>query len=366
MGFIFLYSLIQGHLVLLYLRKKKDNAKTNSSPSYAPKVAIQLPIYNEKYVAERLIDKIIEIDYPQDKLEIQILDDSNDETKQIVAKKVKKTKQLGFNITHFTRSENTGFKAGALAEGMELLAAEFIAIFDADFLPEKDFLKNTIPYFQNEKIGVVQTRWAHLNEDYSLLTRLQAFGLDAHFTIEQTAKNLGNHFINFNGTAGVWRKECIYDAGGWESDTITEDLDLSYRAQMRGWEFKYLEEVGCPAELPVAMNALKNQQFRWTKGAAETARKNLWNFLKTPKLGLGTKIHGFFHLLNSFLFVCIFSTAVLSVPILYIKQDLKELAWLFNVAAVLIGSFLILGFYYYITQKEDIPKTYFLSGSQCS
>ncbi len=359
MGFIFLYSLIQGHLVLLYLRKKKDNTKTDSDTDYMPKVAIQLPIYNEKYVAERLIDKIIEIDYPKDKLEIQILDDSNDETKQIVAEKVERTKQLGFNITHFTRSKNTGFKAGALAEGMELLAAEFIAIFDADFLPEKDFLKNTIPHFQNEKIGVVQTRWAHLNEDYSLLTRLQAFGLDAHFTIEQTAKNLGKHFINFNGTAGVWRKKCIYDAGGWESDTITEDLDLSYRAQMKGWEFKYLEEVGCPAELPVAMNALKNQQFRWTKGAAETARKNLWNFLKTPKLGLGTKIHGFFHLLNSFLFVCIFSTAVLSVPILYIKQDLKELAWLFNVAAVLIGSFLILGFYYYITQKRRHTKNLF-------
>lgn len=359
MGFIFLYSLIQGHLVLLYILKKKKEKTHSSEEDFFPKVAIQLPIYNEKYVVDRLIENITQIDYPIDKLEIQILDDSKDETKDIVAKKVIEIRGRGFNITHFTRPENKGFKAGALAEGMELLEAEFIAIFDADFLPQKDFLKNTINYFQDDKIGVVQTRWAHLNEDYSLLTKLQAFGLDAHFTIEQTAKNLGDHFINFNGTAGVWRKNCITDAGGWQSDTITEDLDLSYRAQMKGWKFKYLEEVGCPAELPVAMNALKNQQFRWTKGAAETARKNLWQFLKTPKLGFATKIHGFFHLLNSFLFVCIFSTAFLSVPILYIKQDLKEFAWLFNIAAALIGSFLILGFYYYITQKRRHTKNNF-------
>ena len=359
MGFIFLYSLIQGHLVLLYFVKKKKSIATSFSKSYFPKVAIQLPIYNEKYVAERLIDKIIELEYPIDLLEIQVLDDSNDETKNIIAQKVAEVKNKGFNITHYTRPKNIGFKAGALAEGMEELEAELIAIFDADFMPEKDFLKNTTPYFQDEKIGVVQTRWAHLNEDYSLLTKLQAFGLDAHFTIEQTAKNLGGHFINFNGTAGVWRKECIIDAGGWESDTITEDLDLSYRAQMKGWKFKYLEEVGCPAELPVAMNALKNQQFRWTKGAAETAKKNLWNFLKTPKLGFSTKVHGFFHLLNSFLFVCIFSTAVLSVPILYIKQDLIGYEWLFNLAAILVGSFLILGLYYYTTQKRRHSKNKF-------
>jgi len=189
---------------------------------------------------------------------------------------------------------------------------------------------------------------------------LQAFGLNAHFTIEQSAKNVAKHFINFNGTAGVWRKSCIIDAGGWQSDTITEDLDLSYRAQMKGWQFVFLEEVGCPAELPVAMNALKNQQFRWTKGAAETAKKNLLTFLKTPGLGFTTKLHGFFHLLNSFLFVCILFTALLSVPILYIKHSSPNLSWLFNAAALLLLSLIILGLYYYITQKRRTFENSFL------
>lgn len=360
MGFIFLYSLIQGHLMLLYIKRKKSTNIPTFDSNYAPHVTIQLPIYNEKYVVERLIDQILKIEYPKNKLEIQILDDSTDDTLDIVRNKVNSEREKGFNITHFTREKNTGFKAGALHEGMQVIKGEFIAIFDADFLPEKDFLKKTIPYFKRKNIGVVQTRWAHLNKDYSTLTRLQAFGLDAHFTIEQSAKNSAGHFINFNGTAGVWRKSCIEDAGGWQSDTITEDLDLSYRAQMKGWKFKYLEEVGSPAELPVAMNALKNQQFRWTKGAAETAKKNLWKFLKTPQLSFTTKLHGFFHLLNSFLFLCIFATSILSVPILYIKQSTPELKWVYNVASILILSLFILGGYYYISQKKRSTKPKFL------
>lgn len=353
MGFIFLYSLIQGHLVLLYLKKLKRLKKSAPQPKpYEPLVTIQLPIYNEKFVIERLIDKVIAMDYPKEKLEIQILDDSTDDTLDLVKAKVDLLKAKGVQITQFTRQNNQGFKAGALAEGMEIVKGEFIAIFDADFLPEPDFLKKTIPYFKDKNIGVVQTRWAHLNKEYSILTKLQAFGLDAHFTIEQGGKNEGGHFINFNGTAGVWRKECIYDAGGWQSDTITEDLDLSYRAQMKGWKFKFLEEVGCPAELPVTMNALKNQQFRWTKGAAETARKNLIPFLKTKNLGIGTKIHGVFHLLNSFLFVCIFMVSMLSIPVLHVKYTNPQFGWIYKIASILLVSLISLGTYYYISQKR--------------
>lgn len=361
MGFIFLYSLIQGHLILLYRKAKKQRHLLRLEDSnYTPWVTIQLPIYNEKYVIERLIDQITLLEYPKEYLEIQVLDDSNDETSTLVEQKVNEIKSLGFDITHVKRVKNIGFKAGALQEGMHQCKGEFIAIFDADFMPEPDFLRKTIPHFKNSSIGVVQTRWAHLNENYSLLTKLQAFGLNAHFTIEQSAKNVAKHFINFNGTAGVWRKSCIIDAGGWQSDTITEDLDLSYRAQMKGWQFVFLEEVGCPAELPVAMNALKNQQFRWTKGAAETAKKNLLTFLKTPGLGFTTKLHGFFHLLNSFLFVCILFTALLSVPILYIKHSSPNLSWLFNAAALLLLSLIILGLYYYITQKRRTFENSFL------
>lgn len=355
MGFIFFYSLIQGHLVILYikaLRRKQHRNNTISKEEFEPNVTIQLPIFNEKFVIERLIDKISEMDYPKDKLEIQILDDSTDETLDIVKIKVDQLKKQGFQVTQFTRPKNTGFKAGALAEGMEVIKGEFIAIFDADFLPEKDFLRKTLSYFKDKKIGVVQTRWAHLNQGYSILTKLQAFGLDAHFTIEQSGKNEGGHFINFNGTAGVWRKSCIYDAGGWQSDTITEDLDLSYRAQMKGWKFKYLEEVGCPAELPVTMNALKNQQFRWTKGAAETAKKNLGTLIRTKNINFTTKLHGVFHLLNSFLFVCIFMVAILSVPVLYVKESSPQFDWVYKIASILILSLFSLGTYYYISQKQ--------------
>ena len=355
MSFIFLYSLIQGHLVILYLKKKKRNISetiVKQDFSFEPNVTIQLPIFNEKFVVERLIDKIAEMDYPKEKMEVQILDDSTDETIEIVKNKVDQLKAEGFQITQFTREKNIGFKAGALAEGLEITKGEFIAIFDADFLPEKDFLKRTLKYFKNKKIGVVQTRWAHLNQEYSLLTKLQAFGLDAHFTIEQSGKNEGGHFINFNGTAGIWRKSCIYDAGGWESDTLTEDLDLSYRAQMKGWKFKFLEEVGCPAELPVTMNALKTQQFRWNKGAAETARKNLRKLLKTKNISFATKLHGIFHLLNSFLFVCIFMVIVLSVPVLYIKNNPNQPQWIFKITGLLIFSLITLGIYYYISQKS--------------
>ena len=236
LSFIFLYSIIQINLVYNYLTKRKRTSFVNRSNSDLPFVTVQLPLYNELYVVERLIDAVAKLDYPKDKFEIQLLDDSNDETLNIVARKVTEYKEKGFQIYQYKRRDRTGYKAGALVEGTKKAKGEFIAIFDADFLPNPQFLKETIPYFQDEKIGVVQTRWEHINKNYSLLTRLQAFGLDAHFTVEQTGRNVGNHFINFNGTAGVWRKSCIEDAGGWQSDTLTEDLDLSYRAQLKGVE----------------------------------------------------------------------------------------------------------------------------------
>lgn len=249
---IFLFSLGQLHLTWYYLRskKKRNNPTVDTALDY-PKVTIQLPIYNERYVIERLLQSVTAIEYPKEKLEIQVLDDSTDDTVEIIAKLIEALKLEGFNIHHIRRSDRVGFKAGALQYGLEICSGEFIAIFDADFMPQPDFLIKTIPSFSKKNVGMVQTRWGHTNENYSLLTRLQAFGLDAHFSVEQTGRNFANSFINFNGTAGVWRKKTIIDAGGWSADTLTEDLDLSYRAQMKNWDFVYLENIVSPAELPV-------------------------------------------------------------------------------------------------------------------
>lgn len=351
--FILFYSLIQMHLVILYLKRGKiKKGSTIPTPDYFPFVTIQLPIYNELYVVERLILQVSKIDYPKDRFEVQILDDSNDETTQIIRKVILKLKESKVKFDLVRRPNRIGFKAGALAYGMNICQGEFIAIFDADFLPKKDFLKKTIPYFIDKKVGVVQTKWTHINENYSKLTQIQAFGLDAHFTIEQGGRNYGKYFINFNGTAGVWRKTCIEDAGGWSADTLTEDLDLSYRAQLKGWYFKYLEKVESPAELPAAMNALKNQQFRWTKGAAECTRKNLIRVLKTKNLPISTKLHSVFHLMNSFIFICVFSVAILSIPIFYVKLHFIKYALLFKYATGFISSMFFLLIFYWVAQRS--------------
>jgi cellulose synthase/poly-beta-1,6-N-acetylglucosamine synthase-like glycosyltransferase len=351
--FILFYSLIQMHLVILYLKRRKiKKGSTIPTPDYFPFVTIQLPIYNELYVVERLILQVSKIDYPKDRFEVQILDDSNDETTQIIRKVILKLKESKVKFDLVRRPNRIGFKAGALAYGMNICQGEFIAIFDADFLPKKDFLKKTIPYFIDKKVGVVQTKWAHINENYSKLTQIQAFGLDAHFTIEQGGRNYGKYFINFNGTAGVWRKTCIEDAGGWSADTLTEDLDLSYRAQLKGWYFKYLEKVESPAELPAAMNALKNQQFRWTKGAAACTRKNLIRVLKTKNLPISTKLHSVFHLMNSFIFICVFSVAILSIPIFYVKLHFVKYALLFKYATGFISSMFFLLIFYWVAQRS--------------
>lgn len=311
-----------------------------------PFVTVQLPIYNEMYVIERLIDAVAEFDYPKDRYEIHILDDSTDETIEIVAAKVAEYKAKGYNIEQVTREVRQGFKAGALRDGMAAAKGEFMAIFDADFLPKKDFLLRTIPFFQDEKVGVVQTRWEHINEDYSLITRLQALQLNVHFTVEQVGRMNGEYMLQFNGTAGVWRRKTIEDAGGWEADTLTEDLDLSIRSQLKGYKIRFLENIGSPAELPAEMNSFKSQQFRWMKGGAETAKKMLPTVWRS-KLGLNQKIHATSHLLASSVFLFVFIAAVSSVPLLFFLGDLIELGFSKHFFAYfLIGLLSIIAIYY--------------------
>lgn len=341
---IFLYSLGQLSLLVNSLRKSEKKETWEklefSDPFQIPNVTIQLPIYNEPEVVERLLKNIVQIDYPKEKLEIQVLDDSTDESSRLIEDQVLKMKAAGMDIHHLRRKDRKGFKAGALKEGLKSAKGEFIAIFDSDFLPKKDWLHHTVPWFKNEEVGVVQTRWGHLNRNYSLLTQLQAFLLDFHFILEQTGRNAGNHFINFNGTAGIWRKECILDAGNWEGDTLTEDLDLSYRAQLKGWKFKYLEHVETPAELPITLEAARSQQFRWNKGAAENFQKNYLRLFKDSGFPWDTKFHSFFHLLNSSLFLVVLLLALLSLPLLFLHagpvQSLFEYILVFFSLSTLI------------------------------
>ncbi|EZH71650.1 glycosyl transferase family 2 [Aquimarina atlantica] len=353
---IFMYSLAQLNLLFNYLKSRKQ---ADTSPTFdfskkeeIPHVTVQLPVFNELYVMDRLLDNIAELDYPKDKLEIQVLDDSTDESVITTAKHIEKLQQTGLDIKHICREDRTGFKAGALKEGLKIAKGEFIAIFDADFLPGKNWLLQTIPYFKDQNIGVVQTRWGHINRDYSMLTKIQAFALDFHFTMEQVGRNYKDHFINFNGTAGVWRKTCIEDAGNWQGDTLTEDLDLSYRAQLKKWKFKYLEEVETPAELPVVISAARSQQFRWNKGAAENFQKLYWKMLRDKTVPFKTKFHSFFHLLNSSMFLLVLLVAVLSVPVMYIKNSNPLFSWYFNVIAFFALSTVIFFFCYWFTFKK--------------
>lgn len=353
---IFIYALAQLNLLFNYLSSKKNNDSCESfnlsNPNEIPFVTIQLPVYNEMYVMERLLDNIAEIDYPKDKLEVQVLDDSTDETLETTKNHIATLQTKGLDIKHITRTNRKGFKAGALKAGLKTAKGEFIAIFDADFLPKKDWLKRTVPYFKDGNIGVVQTRWGHLNRNYSVLTKIQAFALDAHFTLEQVGRNSKGHFINFNGTAGVWRKTCIIDAGNWEGDTLTEDLDLSYRAQLKNWKFKYLENVETPAELPIAISAARSQQFRWNKGGAENFKKMLWKVLKNKNISAKTKVHGLLHLLNSTMFLNILIVAVLSIPMLYIKNEYTHLKAYFLVMSFFVISTLIFFVCYWIMYRK--------------
>jgi cellulose synthase/poly-beta-1,6-N-acetylglucosamine synthase-like glycosyltransferase len=354
---LFFYCIMQLSLAIHYIKfkrnlKKEETIFTIPESDY-PLVTVQLPVYNELYVVERLIDAIAAFDYPADKLEIQLLDDSTDESFEIARKKVDYYHQRGIDIKQIRRPERKGFKAGALEYGLREAKGEFVAIFDADFVPFPDFLKKIIPHFLlDDKIGVVQAKWEHLNKDYSILTKMQAFALDMHFTIEQQGRNAAGYFINFNGTAGVWRKSTIEDAGGWKADTLTEDLDLSYRAQLRGWKFKYVENVVAPAELPTDMNALKSQQFRWNKGGAETAKKIGLRVINA-ELPLRIKLHAVAHLFNTTNYIFILITAILSVPLLFIKNQVIEFNYFKYASIFLIGSIAIAYAYYISTLQRE-------------
>ncbi len=357
---ILLYALAQLNLLFNYLASKKIKDTSVlfdfSNPDEVPFVTIQLPVYNEMYVMDRLLENIALIDYPREKLEIQVLDDSTDETVLTTFEHVQRLKATGLDIQHIQRTDRSGFKAGALKEGLKIAKGEYIAIFDADFLPQPNWLKQTIPYFKDEQIGVVQTRWGHINRNYSILTKIQAFALDAHFTLEQVGRNSKGHFINFNGTAGVWRKTCIIDAGNWEGDTLTEDLDLSYRAQLKNWKFKYLEDVETPAELPVVISAARSQQFRWNKGGAENFRKMMWRVVTSENISFKTKIHGLLHLLNSTMFLNVFLVAVLSIPMLYIKNEYAHLRFYFYFMSFFVVSTIIFFVCYWMMFRQIYGK----------
>ena len=353
---IFFYSLAQLNLLVNYLGQKRQNQTAPKfnllDPKEIPFVTIQLPVYNEEYVMERLLENIAKIEYPKSKLEIQVLDDSTDDSVNVTAVRIAELQEKGLDIQHIRRENRTGFKAGALKEGLKIAKGEFIAIFDADFMPSSDWLKKTVIYFKDEEIGVVQTRWGHINREYSTLTRIQAFALDAHFTLEQVGRNAKGHFINFNGTAGIWRKDCILDAGNWEGDTLTEDLDLSYRAQLKNWKFKYLEDVETPAELPVVISAARSQQFRWNKGGAENFRKTVWSVITAKNIPFKTKFHGVMHLLNSSMFLCVFLVAVLSIPSMYIKNTYAHMGGVFFLLSFFTISTIILFVCYWFTYKS--------------
>jgi cellulose synthase/poly-beta-1,6-N-acetylglucosamine synthase-like glycosyltransferase len=341
-------------IVYQYL-KHKDRVPGPPPPvSDWPLVTIQLPIYNEMYVVDRLVDAVCAIDYPADRLEIQVLDDSTDETREIAELAVRRQAARGFDIRYLHRTDRVGYKAGALEEGLKSARGEFVAIFDADFVPPADFLRRTVPYFRDSRLAVVQARWGHLNQSYSLLTKVQAIMLDGHFVLEHGGRNRSGCFFNFNGTAGVWRREAIVDAGGWQHDTLTEDLDLSYRAQLRGWKFKFLADLVTPAEVPVEMNAFKSQQHRWAKGSIQTCRKVL-PYILLADLPLKVKAEAFFHLTANFNYLLMIVLSALMFPAMIVRY---EMGWtemlLIDIPLFAAATFSVFNFYM-MSQRETYP-----------
>ena len=334
------------YLTNLYSKHKNKTPKPKSRFDKLPIVTVQLPVYNEMYVVERLISAVCNIDYPKSLLEIQVLDDSTDHTTKIVERCVDKYQRLGFDITTVHRENREGYKAGALSEGLKKARGEFVAIFDADFIPPKDFMRKTIDYFTDEKVGMVQVRWGHINQDYSLLTKVQSILLDGHFMIEQTARYNAGLFFNFNGTAGVLRKECIETSGGWQHDTLTEDLDLSYRAQLSGWKLVYLKDVVADAELPVDMNAFKSQQHRWAKGGVQTAMKLIPGIFARKDLPIRIKSEAFFHLFGNISYVLLLMLLLLMFPMGYFWESVGwEKVVVLNLVAITAGTLSFFRFY---------------------
>jgi len=342
------------HRYFIVYQYMKFRDRVPGPPPYVsewPVVTVQLPVYNEMYVVERLIAAVCEIDYPKDRLEIQVLDDSTDETRDIVDLAVRRQAQRGFDIKHLHRTDRSGYKAGALEAGMKVARGEYIAIFDADFLPTADFLQRTVPYFNDPGVAVVQARWGHINQSYSLLTRVQAVMLDGHFVLEHGGRNRSGCFFNFNGTAGVWRRAAIADAGGWQHDTLTEDLDLSYRAQLRGWKFHFLPDLVSPAEVPVEMNAFKSQQHRWAKGSIQTCRK-LLPYILLADLPLKVKVEAFFHLTANFNYLLMVALSLLMFPAMVVRYEMGWTEMLLIDIPLFAAATLSVFNFYMISQRE--------------
>jgi len=338
-------------MVYLYYRHQKDKPVLREKLGSLPRVTVQLPVYNEMYVVRRLIAASCGIDYPKDLLDIQVLDDSTDETSATVEECVKEFQKKGNDIQHIRRDNREGFKSGALADGLKSAKGEFIAVFDADFVPQTDILQKTIHYFADKSVGMVQTRWTYINRDYSLLTRIQSIMLDGHFVIEHTARNWSGRFFNFNGTAGVWRKEAIETAGGWQHDTLTEDLDLSYRAQLKGWRFVYLKDETSPSEIPVDINAFKGQQNRWAKGSIQTAKKLLPSILRS-NLPLKVKVEAFFHLTNNFSYLLMLLLSLLMYPSMVARINIGWFQMIVTDVPFLLVATTGISFFYLCSQKE--------------
>lgn len=348
------YVLHRHFLVKLYYKNRKKDPKIMGVFQPLPKVTIQLPVFNEIYVVERLIRTVLDTNYPRELLEIQVLDDSTDGTTVIARRCVEEFKRDGYNIFYLHRTERIGFKAGALAAGLESATGDYVAVFDADFLPPVEFLQKTIPHFMNRKVGMVQVRWGHINPDYSLLTRVQAIFLDGHFVMEQGARSRSGMFFNFNGTAGVWRRRCIDEVGGWQHDTLTEDLDLSYRAQLAGWQFVFLNDVVAQAELPVEMNAWKTQQFRWAKGSIQTSKKLLFRVLKS-RLPWRIKGEAAIHLTANFSYFLMALVSFLIFPTLLSRHYLGWYQVLVIDLPIFLAATAIISRFYTCSQKEIYP-----------
>ena len=318
-----IYGFHRGHLLMLYWRHRRNSPKPPEQFEQLPLVTVQLPMFNEMYVAERLLDSIAKLEYPKDRLEIQVLDDSTDETRQIAKAKVGELRERGFDAVYIHRTDRTGYKAGALEEGLKVAKGEFVMVFDADFVPTASILEKLIHHFTDPKVGMVQARWGHLNREYSVLTHAQSMMLDGHFVIEHIARNRSGRFFNFNGTAGIWRKATIVDAGGWQHDTVTEDMDLSFRAQLNGWRFVYVHDAIAPAELPCEMNSFKTQQFRWAKGSAQTTKKLIWTVLKAD-IPFKVKLEVIFHLTNNFAYLFLVVLALLQLPNMLLRRTMER------------------------------------------
>jgi len=347
--------------VLVYLYYKHKKNRTTEPPGYfpeLPRVTIQLPIFNEQFVVERLLDAICRLKYPLDKLDIQVLDDSTDETVAVARGLVNHYAAKGFPVSYHHRSNREGFKAGALTEGLKTAKGEFVAIFDADFVPPEDFLLRTIHHFTDPKTGMVQTRWTHINRNYSFLTEVEAILLDGHFVLEHSGRARSNVFFNFNGTAGVWRRCAIDDAGGWQHDTLTEDTDLSYRAQLKGWKFVYLQDVECPAELPVEMTAFKTQQARWAKGLIQTSKKILPRVLKSDQR-FHVKLEAWYHLTANLSYPLMIVLSVLLLPAMIIRFYQGWFQMLYIDLPLFMASTFSISSFYLVSQRELFPGKWY-------